>query len=32
MLILEADFSIFDFVYDEAISIILCGQHKNFNN
>jgi len=31
MLILKADFCIFGFVYDEAISINQCWQHKNPN-
>jgi len=29
MLILKADFGIFGFVYDEAISIVQCRQRKN---
>jgi len=32
MLNLKADFYIFGFVYDEAISINQCKQHKNPNN
>jgi len=32
MPIRKADFCIFGFVYDEAISIIQCRQHKNPNN
>jgi len=32
ILILKADFCIFSFVYDEAISTIQCRQHKNPNN
>jgi len=31
MLILKADFCIFGFVYDEAISINHCRRHKNPN-
>jgi len=32
MLILRADFCIFGFVYDEAISVNQCRQHQNPNN
>jgi len=32
MLFLKADFCIFDFVYDEAISIIQGRQYENPNN
>jgi len=32
ILFLKADFCIFDFVYDEAISIIQGRQYKNANN
>jgi len=32
ILILKADFCIFGFVYDEAVSLIQCRHHKNPNN
>jgi len=32
MLILKADFCIFGLVYDEAIYIFQCRQHKNVNS